>query len=301
MSYDVGVFIGRFQPFHLAHLKEIQRTLTLAEHCIVVIGSYRSSPSPKNPFTAKEREDMISRSLDGDLDKIHFVYVRDYLYNDTQWFSDVTRLVSSKLDELGLTRDAKICLTGCNKDESSYYIGSLPDSWRREIIHVPHMKLNATDIREKLLAGKDPKKLKNIPIGTRMVLEDYVESPSFQATKEEFEFYQSYKAMFESLPYPPVFVTTDAVVIKNGHVLVVKRKMNPGKGKLALPGGHLDVDKPIIDSCLKELKEETKINVNKSFLRSLNPDQKFLIIPNPYEDEPLPMASALSSQTVGLS
>ena len=44
------------------------------------------------------------------------------------------------------------------------------------------------------------------------------------------EFYKDYKAQFSMLPYPPVFVTGDAVVTCAGHLLVVERGGMPGKG-----------------------------------------------------------------------
>ncbi|NRA68867.1 MAG: adenylyltransferase/cytidyltransferase family protein [Pseudobacteriovorax sp.] len=274
MRYQASVFIGRFQPLHLAHLKEIKRSLTLADKLVIVIGSYRSSTTPKNPFTAEQREAMIRASLsEEENERISCVYVRDYLYNDTQWFSDVGRLVDQAMAAWGL-KNATICLTGCNKDTTSYYIASLPDHWKREIIQKPEKNLSATGIREKLFEGVEPKKIKGIPLGVRTYLEQYKTTEAFTKMKSEYEHYKSYRKNFESLPYPPVFVTTDAVVIKNGHVLVVERGINPGKGLLGLPGGHLDVQESILDSTVRELKEETKINVNKDYLKTIVSETK---------------------------
>ena len=39
MSYDLLVFIGRFQPFHLGHLAVIRRGLAEARHVLVLVGS----------------------------------------------------------------------------------------------------------------------------------------------------------------------------------------------------------------------------------------------------------------------
>jgi bifunctional NMN adenylyltransferase/nudix hydrolase len=72
-----------------------------------------------------------------------------------------------------------------------------------------------------------------------------------------------YRKQYESLPYPPIFVTTDAVVICAGHVLMVKRRAEPGKGLWALPGGFLNAltDKSVQAGMIRELREETGIKV----------------------------------------
>ena len=48
---------------------------------------------------------------------------------------------------------------------------------------------------------------------------------------------------------------------------MVKRRINPGKDKLALPGGFLNTTEAIFDGCIRELYEETKIDVPKIIMR----------------------------------
>ena len=67
--------------------------------------------------------------------------------------------------------------------------------------------------------------------------------------------------------YPPTFVTTDAVVVQSGHILLIQRKAAPGKGLWALPGGFLNPRELIVDGILRELHEETKLKVPKPVLR----------------------------------
>ncbi len=59
-----GLLVGRFQPFHLGHLYAIKYALKHAERLIIVIGSAQFSYTLKNPFTAGERIEMISNSLE---------------------------------------------------------------------------------------------------------------------------------------------------------------------------------------------------------------------------------------------
>src|ERR1700730_16318740 len=61
---QTGVFIGRFQPFHLGHLATVEYALTLVKHLYIVVGSSQKSHEAKNPFTAGERILMIRHTLD---------------------------------------------------------------------------------------------------------------------------------------------------------------------------------------------------------------------------------------------
>ena len=58
------LFVGRFQPFHLGHLKAIKWVLERCEKVIIVIGSSEESFTKRNPFTFEERKEMIKRSLE---------------------------------------------------------------------------------------------------------------------------------------------------------------------------------------------------------------------------------------------
>jgi nicotinamide-nucleotide adenylyltransferase len=58
-----GLYVGRFQPFHLGHLEAIKEVLKETEELVIVIGSAQYSHNFHNPFTAGERLVMIRRAL----------------------------------------------------------------------------------------------------------------------------------------------------------------------------------------------------------------------------------------------
>jgi len=58
-----GLYVGRFQPFHLGHLESIKGILQEIEELVIVIGSAQYSHDMVNPFTAGERLVMIRNSL----------------------------------------------------------------------------------------------------------------------------------------------------------------------------------------------------------------------------------------------
>lgn len=58
-----GLYVGRFQPFHLGHLDAIKYALKEVEELVVVIGSAQYSHNANNPFTAGERLVMVRQAL----------------------------------------------------------------------------------------------------------------------------------------------------------------------------------------------------------------------------------------------
>jgi bifunctional NMN adenylyltransferase/nudix hydrolase len=235
-SATFGVFIGRFQPPHQTHIAVMLEGLERVQKLIVVIGSARAARSIKNPFTADERQAMISSALEDanvPRSKYAFVTVRDYFYNEAMWLASVQQGVSA------ITKGSTdIALLGHVKDGSSYYLKSFP-SWEFLPTSITS-DLNATQIRNALWEGRTANALEHVAPAVRPNLEAFITTSDFTDLTLEYQYVQDYKKQWQAAPYPPVFVTTDAVVMKSGFVLVVKRGGHPGRGKLAMPGGFLN-------------------------------------------------------------
>lgn len=58
-----GLFVGRFQPFHLGHLHAVKEILNEVDEIIIVVGSAQYSHRINNPFTTGERLVMIRNAL----------------------------------------------------------------------------------------------------------------------------------------------------------------------------------------------------------------------------------------------
>lgn len=67
--------------------------------------------------------------------------------------------------------------------------------------------------------------------------------------------------------YPRAALTVDLVVFgrsaDGARVLLIRRGKDPFAGRWAIPGGFLDVDEPIRDGALRELREETGLEVDR--------------------------------------
>ena len=60
----IGLFVGKFQPFHNGHLETIRHILKECDLVKIVIGSSQYHDTENNPFTLEEREKMINLALE---------------------------------------------------------------------------------------------------------------------------------------------------------------------------------------------------------------------------------------------
>lgn len=260
--HEFGVFIGRFQPFHLAHLATVRFALKQAQTLVIVIGSSNQAQDIKDPWTEQERAEMIKACLTPEeLERTRFVFAEDYLYNNLLWVTAVQR----DIDEVtGGSRDVK--LIGHKKDASSFYLNMFPQ-WGEHIEANVNLPIDATKVRE-LLFEQDKIGVKNlVPAPVYDVLAKYMETDEFKRLHAESHKVLADKAAWSNAPFQPIFHTTDAVVICSGHVLVVRRRGVYGRGLIALPGGYVEPGLRLIDNCIKELKEETGIKVDTKTLK----------------------------------
>lgn len=260
-KYDTLVYIGRFQPIHTAHVETIRRATQLARQVVIIVGSANQPRTYKNPFTSQERQCMIVDALRGIGDPhtaIRIEHNIDTIYNDQAWAARVQALVGKHT--LGMPNTAII---GHDKDETTFYLNMFPQ-WDRVEVELIE-PLNATEIRDLYFRREANLNFLTsvVPRSTMTFLTQFKGTEPYEQIIREREFIATYKKQYESLPYPPVFVTTDAVVIQSGHVLMIRRRSEPGKGLWALPGGFLNAntDRSVRDACIRELREETGIKV----------------------------------------
>jgi bifunctional NMN adenylyltransferase/nudix hydrolase len=263
-KYDTLVLIGRFQPFHNAHLEIIKRATALANGLIIITGSANQPRTYKNPFTSIERERMIKAATSGLSLGIVVEANPDTIYNDQAWAVRVQSIVAKYT-----TPNEKIAIIGHKKDESSFYLDMFPQ-WAFEDVEEIE-PLSAVNIRD-LYFKRDCNMsfIKGVvPRTTFDFLEQFKSTPEYEQVIREREFVIKYKQQYASLPYPPIFSTADAVVIQSGHVLMIKRRAEPGKGLWALPGGYVNAntDKSVEAAMLRELREETMIKVPAPVLK----------------------------------
>lgn len=60
--------------------------------------------------------------------------------------------------------------------------------------------------------------------------------------------------------------TVGAIIEKDGKILLIKRNVEPFKGAWAIPGGHIEKYEKAEDAVRREIKEETKLDIQPAFL-----------------------------------
>lgn len=278
MKYDYSVFIGRFQPVHSGHVHIARKALEHSRFLIIGIGSANLSNRTTNPFSYCQRADLWRERLSGEeRGRVIFVYLNDMLYSDNDWVSHVRFQINDVIASHGIIDpdDAKIALTGHQKDHTSYYLRYFP-TWSSEFIDDAYEQFSSTEIREFIFnqyvsRNAETHLRPDMFFGNkhlRGLQSDLFWTKEYQEIMRDLAGEWDFDVNYDPTQYHVNVLTVDAVVVQNGHVLVVNRKYKPGMGLRALPGGHIGPTETLEDAMLRELREETRIDRSDRILRS---------------------------------
>ncbi|CAN7669737.1 NUDIX domain-containing protein [Variovorax sp. LjRoot84] len=262
-----AVLIGSFQPFHNGHLALLRQALDAAPICVVIIGSAFQARSPDHPFTWLERAQMIrSALLPADRARVRFAPVRNH-HAESRWVAAVRESVDAALG----TQGSRL-LVGHLKDETRDYLNEFAGwQWHKAEWAAP---VTASAVRDAIFdagSGDAESTLRqladHLPGSTVEFLREWFKQPVFEQLKPEWQMLRDYQASWAGAPYPPVLFTVDCVVRCQGYVLLIRRGHAPGKGMLAVPGGFMEERETTRQTALRELEEETHLDLPAATLR----------------------------------
>lgn len=274
----VYAYIGRFQIPHTGHEETLRHAIKNADRVVVLVGSSNQARDPKNPFTFEERKSVLEGMLyrlatveweRGRTVKYNILPIQDNIYNNNSWLMDVQASIQS------VTSSTDITLTGFYKDTSSMYLNFF--QFKKDFIQEQKKEngdvYHSSDYRNLFFKNGDGVIGIDLPSETKEFLYKFQKCNSdvYKNIVQETKFVEDYrKQMHDTLPYTNIpFLTGDSLVVASGHILLVKRRSYPGKGLWALPGGFFDAfkDQDQTETALRELKEETKIDVPMKVLK----------------------------------
>ena len=87
-----GLYLGRFQPYHLGHHQVLSQISKEVDEIIIGIGSAQKSHEIENPFTAGERVLMVSSAI-SEFDIKHYVIPIEDIQRNSLWVSHVKSMV----------------------------------------------------------------------------------------------------------------------------------------------------------------------------------------------------------------
>ena len=155
----VGLFVGRFQPFHNGHLAAVRYALRQVDYLYIVVGSAQRSHERDNPFTAGERIMMIKAALnEARVDARRWMLIP---INDAQSHSVWTATLRSTVPKFDIVFSNDTLTVRLLKEEGI------------RVKPVPYLnrgEYSATNIRARILERKDWEKL--VPPAVERIVRD---------------------------------------------------------------------------------------------------------------------------------
>lgn len=220
-----GIFIGRFQPPHVGHLKIIEDMSKEVDEVIIGIGSSNEHHATDNPFTSKEREEMLNEALK--IANYTIVPIPD-IHNYGKWVEHVEKL----------TPKFEIVYTG-NK-----IVRDLFKKAGYEVKEITSKKyISSTAIRDMMVKDQE--------------WEPYVPKEISELIKKIRGVERVKK--FNDTKYKSPSPTVDVVIeVPEGIVLIERQNFPYG---WALPGGFVEYGETVEAAAIREAKEETSLDV----------------------------------------
>ncbi len=92
-AQTIGLYIGKFQPFHNGHLFAVTTIAPTVDSLIIVIGSSQYHGLKNQPFSAQQRRQMIEQTLAAeDIHNFSIVEVPD-IHDSEHWVEHVRKYV----------------------------------------------------------------------------------------------------------------------------------------------------------------------------------------------------------------
>lgn len=263
--------VMRAHPVHHGHLSLLEHALSHAPRVVVALADAHQARTPATPFTLDERIAMLQDSLTPEArERVHILPLRN-LPQRAQRERAIEQGVQALLRQWGWPVDTAVTWLDCARHAADPQV-LRPGGWPCQV-HPPDPGLPGPELLN-LWFGAGPvvpeatwsQLAQAVPAASLSAMRRLCETPAFGELVEEWRMLARYREAWATAPYPPVFVTVDVVLQCAGHVLLIERGQAPGKGLLALPGGFIDPRDSTWQSAVRELREETQLQLGDAEL-----------------------------------
>lgn len=264
---SLAVCVMHAQPLHHGHLAMVELALQRADRVVVVLADAHQARTPATPFTLDERRQVLLDSLEPQQrQRVHTLPLRNWPQK-AQREAAIERGVAALLREEGWPTDTRTLLLDCARHAQDPQ-ALRPGGWPCEVLE-PAPGLTRINPCERWfsagpgLTPADWQALQaHVPEASLRAMRELSGTPDFTELVTEWQMLRGYRQAWSAAPYPPVFVTVDAVLRCADQVLLIERAQSPGKGLLALPGGFIDARDSTWQSAVRELREETRLSID---------------------------------------
>ena len=302
MKTKTAVILGNFAPLHNDHIKLFEYCKHNFDNVLVLIPGYNKRNTLKNPFDFGIKQKWI-QSINSQMNvQMSVIPINDYMYNDVKWIIQIKTIT-----ELLYKGSSEFTFLHTNPSKTDKYkklFSSIPNvlNWKVSLFNC-EKNIISSDIRKSIfeiynksatISQSDIVEQNIINKVPKIVCEDiknYINSDNFCNLMEEKLYFENEDKKFKNYPYKDTlkFNCSDAVVVCNNHILLIQRKNNPGKNVWALPGGFVNRDETYKQAAIRELYEETHIQILKSRLEEYYVDN--FILDNPKRNIGIPKIS----------
>jgi ADP-ribose pyrophosphatase YjhB (NUDIX family) len=258
-------------------LRELKK---IADNVLLLVEYKDAAPSASHPLTSDHRENLLQHLLlypNNDLPNVHIRGLKHHPYNTFKVSKCVFEHISDVSNENGEWFNLADCfLYTPNTVNNHLYREIGLEFITKDIPYDINPTANTWYINDIVLHHN------LIPRYITTILNTCLQTDPalYERLRHEYDVIQKYKKAAAVAPYPPTYVTVDAVIIQANHILLIQRKSAPGQDLWALPGGFLNQEETIIDGMIRELVEETKIKVPPKVLKGSIVKQQVFDDPN---------------------
>jgi len=251
---DTAVVCARFQPPHRGHFNALEEAARRHTRVLVVVLGADDATSLRSPWSFATRRGLLEAGAGRPLEVFG---LRDVRYERERWRHDLATLVGAAA---GPAATLHLWAERAPRSE----LPPWPRGWRPAALPVRFSE--GENLLRALLfwrAGHTdwPSVDPILAPATRTLLRAACGGEDYGRLCAEAAYLRAFKAGWDGAPYPPVFVTVDALVTWRERVLLIERARAPGAGLLALPGGFVDPRETLEVACLRELREETGLDL----------------------------------------